>query len=148
MRALFSLLLLVSTSLAVHAEGLVKIESQHSVKETANRLASAIEQRGIKIAARVDHAAGAKAAGLELAPSELLVFGNPKLGTPLMQTNPEAGVDLPMKIITWQDGAGKVWIGFTDPADIKSRHGIKGHDEIFATMRKALDGLARAAGGK
>lgn len=148
MRTIFAALFLLVASLAARADGLIRIESQHGVKETVDRLAAAIEKRGIKIAARIDHAAGAKAAGLELAPAELLIFGNPKLGTPLMQESQTMGIDLPMKILTWQDASGKVWMAFSDPEDLKSRHGVKTHDEIFAKMRKALDGLTQAAGSK
>src|SRR5690606_31082185 len=85
------------------AEKLVTIESQHSVKDTVDRLAAALDQRGIKPVARVDHAAGAKTVGMELPPTEILIFGNPKLGTPLMQANPEIAIDLPLKVLAWQD---------------------------------------------
>lgn len=148
MRFVYVALFLLVASLSAHAEGLIRVESQHGVKETVDRLAATIEKRGIKIAARIDHSAAARAAGLELAPTELLIFGNPKLGTPLMQENQTMGIDLPMKILTWQDASGKVWMAFSDPDDLKSRHGVKTHDEIFVKMRKALEGLAQAAGSK
>lgn len=148
MRFVYAALFLVAASLTTYADGLIKIESHHGVKETVDRLVAAIEKRGIKIAARIDHAAAAKAAGLELAPTELLIFGNPTLGTPLMHESRTMGIDLPMKILTWQDASGKVWMAFSDPEDFKSRHGVRTHDEIFAKMRNALEGLAQAAGSK
>ncbi|MCB1519016.1 MAG: DUF302 domain-containing protein [Hyphomicrobiaceae bacterium] len=148
MRFVYAALFLLVASLTTRAESLIKIESQHGVKQTVDRLAAAIEKRGIKIAARIDHAAATKAADLELAPTGLVIFGNPKLGTPLMQEGPTMGIDLPMKILTWQDNSGKVWMTFPDPEDLEFRHGVKTHDEIFAKMRKALDGLTQAAGGQ
>ena len=117
------------------------------VKETIEALAAALEKKGIKIVARVDHAAGARAAGLELAPSELLIFGNPKLGTPLMQSNATIGLDLPMKVLAWQTADGKVMIGYTAPDALAGRHAITDRAEVLATMTKALDGLTNAAAG-
>ncbi len=130
------------------ADGLVKIQSKFGVKETLDRLTITLGERGIKVAARVDHAAGAKAAGMELAPAEVLMFGNPKLGTPLMQSNPEIGIELPMKVIVWQDKAGKVWLGYTPPDTLKTRYGITDQDEAFTTMRSALEGLSKGASGQ
>jgi uncharacterized protein (DUF302 family) len=129
------------------AEPLVTVESKLSVKDSLDRLASTLEQRGIKVAARIDHAAGAKAAGMDLAPTEVIMFGNPKLGTPLMQANPAIAIDLPMRVLAWQDKGGKVWIGYTAPETLKVRYGISGQDETFKAMTGAIDGLAKAAAG-
>ena len=126
---------------------LTTIESKFPVKETADRLAKAVEEKGLKVAARVDHAAGAKAAGLEMAPTEVVMFGNPKLGTPLMLANPELAIDLPMKIVVWQDKAGKVWLGYVAPDVLKARYGIKDKDEAFKMMTGALAAFAKAASG-
>lgn len=131
-----------------HADSLVKSESKFGVQETIDRLAAGLEKKGIKVAARIDHAAAAKAAGMELPPTQVLLFGNPKLGTPLMQSNPEIGIDLPMRVLAWQDKAGKVWLGYTAPEMIKGRYGITDRDEIFSTMRAALTGLTKDAGGQ
>lgn len=152
MRALIAVLFAVAGVLApVHvmpakaAETLVVKESKHSVKMTLNRLEKILLSKGIKIMGRVDHAAGAKAAGLELAETELLIFGNPKLGTPLMQSNPHIGVALPMKVLAWKDKNGKVFLGYTAPNDLKARFGITDKDAVFATMTKALDAFTTAA---
>ena len=126
---------------------LLSQESKFPVKETADRLAKAIEEKGLKVAARVDHAAGAKAAGMEMLPAEVVLFGNPKLGTPLMLSNPESAIDLPMKMLVWQDKTGKVWIGYVAPDALKVRYGINDRDEVFKTMTGALAGLAKAASG-
>lgn len=130
------------------AEKLVTIESKHSVKGSLDRLTAALDQRGIKPVARVDHAAGAKAAGMELPPTEILIFGNPKLGTPLMQANPEVGIDLPMKVLAWQDKAGKVWVAYTAPDALKARYDIADRDEVFKAMAAALQALTKAASGQ
>ena len=123
------------------------IESKHSVKDTLDRLTKILESKGIKVMARINHAAGAKGAGLELPDTELLIFGNPKLGTPLMQTNRAIGLDLPMKALAWKDKAGKVRLAYTAPAALKARHNIAGRDPIFEKMTKALAGLTAAATG-
>lgn len=130
------------------ADNLVKLQSKYDVKETIDRLAAALEDKGVKVVARVDHAAGAKAAGQDLPAEEVLMFGNPKLGTPLMQSNPEIGIDLPMKVLAWQDKAGNVWVGFTAPDVIKARYAISDRDDAFTAMRTALDGLTKRASGQ
>ncbi|MDX2155295.1 MAG: DUF302 domain-containing protein [Hyphomicrobiaceae bacterium] len=109
----------------------------------------AIESKGIRIGAKFDHEAGAKAAGLELPPTVVVMFGNPKLGTPLMQADPRIGIDLPMKMLVWQDKAGKVWVGYTPPSTLQARYGLDGKPsvDILKAMAGALDGFARAAAG-
>lgn len=127
--------------------GLTVIESKRSVKETLDVLAKAIEEKGVKVVARVDHAAGAKAAGMELRPAEVLIFGNPKLGTPLMQSKPEIGIDLPMKALAWQDANGKVFLAYTKPEVLKARYGIADKDDVFKAMAGALAAFSKAAAG-
>jgi uncharacterized protein (DUF302 family) len=85
---------------------------------------------------------------MELPPTEVLMFGNPKLGTPLMQSNPKIGVDLPMKMLAWQDKTGKVWLGYAAPDALKARYGINDRDEAFKAMTAALQALAKAASGQ
>jgi len=127
--------------------GLTIVESKRSVKDTLDAMAKALEEKGIKVVARVDHAAGAKAAGLELRPSEVLIFGSPKLGTPLMQSKPEIGIDLPMKALAWQDASGKVFLAYTKPEALKARYGIAGKDEVFKAMAGALAAFTAGASG-
>ena len=158
MRFVIAAAAFVLSAASAQAQVLVTLESKFSVKETADRLAAEIEKRGMKVAARVDHAAGAKAAGMEMPPTEVVMFGNPKLGTPLMLSAPSIAIDLPMKMVVWQDKAGqdkagqdkavKVFIGYTAPEMLKQRHGVKDRDDAFKTMAGALDGLAKAAGGQ
>ena len=141
--------LVLALSGAAQAQSLLMTtESKVPVKETADRLIKAIEEKGLKVAARVDHATAAKSAGMEMPPAEVVLFGNPKLGTPLMLSNPEIAIDLPMKMLIWQDKAGKVQVGYVGPDALKARYGIKDRDEAFATMTGALAAFAKAAAGK
>ena len=136
----------VSASAKPASDLLVK-SSTRSVKDSIEVLAQAVEAAGAKVIARVDHAAGAKVVGAEMKPSEVLIFGNPKLGTPLMLANPRAGLDLPMKVLAYEDAAGKVWLVTTRPATLKARYNIKGRDDVIAAMTTALDKLTGAAAG-
>jgi uncharacterized protein (DUF302 family) len=127
------------------ADELTVKPSNYPVKETVDRLTAALKDKGITPLARVDHAAAATAAGLALKPTEVLMFGNPKLGTPLMQANRHIAIDLPMKVLVWEDDAGKVWIGYAAPATLKARYGIEGRDEVLNTMAGALAAFTGAA---
>jgi uncharacterized protein (DUF302 family) len=147
MRFVMPMLLALALPLSVGlADELAKVPSKHSVKETGDRLAAALKDKGITPAARIDHAAAAKAAGLELKPTEVIMFGNPKLGTPLMQANRQIAIDLPMRVLIWEDDAGKVWLGYTAPATLKGRYNIDGREEALKTMAGALDAFTTAAG--
>ena len=133
-------------SVTAFAQTLTTFESRFPVKETSDRLVSELERRGIKVAARIDHAAAAKSAGLDMPPTQVIMFGNPKLGTPLMLAQPSVAIELPMKMLVWQDKGGKVMIGYQAPSALKDRYQISGHDETLKTMEGALAGLAKAAG--
>lgn len=127
------------------AEGLVSVKSSRGVKETLDRFETAAKARGLNIFLRVDHAAGAKKIGKELRATELLVFGNPQGGTPLMECAQSAGIDLPLKALVWQDAAGQVWLGYNDPKFLASRHGAGDCGPVVANLAKALAGLAQEA---
>ena len=139
-----ALTLLASPAFAADSS-LITRPSKFPVKETADRLVKALEDKGLKVAARVDHAAGAKAAGMDMAPAEVVMFGNPKLGTPLMKANPDIAIDLPMRVLIWTDAAGKVLVGYTAPEVLKARYGITGQDDAFKTMGGALEAFTKAA---
>lgn len=146
MRLLIAFVALVALMLPAQAkDALVVKESKHSVKVTLNRLEKILLSKGIKIMGRIDHTASAKAAGLELPETELLIFGNPRLGTPLMMANPQIGIDLPMKVLVWTSKNGKVFLGYTPPSELKTRYEITDKEEIFDTMSKALDAMTTAA---
>jgi uncharacterized protein (DUF302 family) len=126
--------------------GLITIPSQHAVKETIDRAAATVTAKGMTVFARIDHAAGAKDAGMALRPTELLIFGNAKAGTPLMQAQQTIGIDLPLKLLAWEDDSGKVWLSYNDPAWLAARHGL-GPESTAVTdgMREALAALAQHA---
>ena len=119
--------------------------SPHSVAKTLDRLSAILEKKGITVFKRIDHAAGAKKVDIELRPTQVLIFGNPKLGSPLMTANQQIGLDLPLKALAWKDEAGKVWLGYTTPAELQGRYGVKGRDEVFKKMTGALNKLTDAA---
>jgi uncharacterized protein (DUF302 family) len=128
------------------AQGLKTIPSRFGPQQTMNRLEAEVKARGMTVFARIDHAAGALAAGLTLPPTEVLVFGNAKAGTPLMQSVQTIGIDLPLKALVWQDGSGATWLSYNDPAWLAERHGLNGATEAAVrTMTAALDAIAKAA---
>jgi uncharacterized protein (DUF302 family) len=120
--------------------GLITIASAFSVAETMDRLAAAVVSRGLAVFARIDHAAGATEVGMPLRPTQLLIFGNAKGGTPLMQDKQTAGIDLPLKVLVWQDPDGKVMLTYNDPAWIAQRHGLG--DESAQAVKAMSNGLA------
>ncbi len=127
-------------------DGLTTLPSGNGPKETMNRFEAAVKAKGMTVFARIDHAAGAAAVGLPLRPTEVLIFGNAKGGTPLMQSIQTIGIDLPLKALVWQDGSGKTWLSYNDPSWLARRHGL-GHevDTAVAAMTGALDAMAKAA---
>ncbi len=126
-------------------EGLIKVKSAHSVDDTANKLESVLKSKGMNVFGRVNHAAGAEKAGLELKPTEVVIFGNPKVGTPLMQCTRTVAIDLPQKALVWEDDDGQVWLAYNDPAYLAQRHGIEGCDEVLKKVSGALGKFAAAA---
>lgn len=129
---------------AFGADGLVTLESAHAPKETLERLERLVKEKGMNVFVRVDHAAGAAKIGRTLRPTELLIFGNPQGGTPLMECAQSAGIDLPMKALAWTDDKGRSWLAYNDPAWIARRHGAP-DCAAAANLSKALAGLAASA---
>ena len=125
------------------AEGLIAVESPYSVRQTIDRFETAAKTRGINVFLRLDHAQGARMVGKELRPTELLVFGTPQSGTPLMACAQTAGIDLPLKALAWQDAAGMVWLAYNDPASLASRHGADDCDFVVDNISKVLDGMTQ-----
>ena len=128
-----------------HIEGLTTVASSFSPKETMHRLEAEIRAKGMSVFARVDHAAGATEAGLELRPTNLIIFGNARGGTPLMQASQTAGIDLPLKVLVWQDAAGKTWLSYNEPSWIVQRHGLGVRAEIIDKLAAALSVMSRTA---
>ena len=127
------------------AEGLVTVKSSHSVEATADKLEAVLDDKGMTVMNRINHTEGAGKAGLELRPTEVVIFGNPKVGTPLMQCAQSVAIDLPQKALIWEDSEGDVWLGYNDPEYLKERHKIEGCDEVIEKVKGALSGFAKAA---
>jgi len=130
------------------AGGLVTLRSTYAPQETMKRLETEVKAKGLSVFARIDHAAGAAEVGLSLWPTELLIFGNAKGGTPLMQSVQTMGIDLPLKILIWQDEAGNTWLSYNDPSWLAKRHGVNPNVEATITaLTGALQAFAKAATG-
>ena len=125
-------------------DALIVKPSPHGVAKTLDRLAQ-IMKKGVTVFARINHAKGAKSIGAKLRPTQVLIFGNPKLGTPMMQSNQQIGLDLPLKAVAWKDEAGKVWLAYTKPAVLAARYGITDRDGVVKKMTGALNNLTNAA---
>ena len=134
----------MSDSLRV-IEGLTSIESTFGPKETMDRLEAEIHQKGMNVFARIDHAAGAANVGLALAPTELIIFGNARGGTPLMQSVQTVGIDLPLKALVWQDAANKTWLSYNGPGWIARRHGIADKGGVVGKMSEMLGLITKKA---
>src|SRR5947209_20247459 len=128
-------------------EGLTSIQSSVGPKETMDRLEAEVRAKGMTVFARIDHAAGAAEAGLELRPTELIIFGNARGGTPLMQASQTAGIDLPLKALVWQDAAGKTWLSYNEPGWVAHRHSVSvaNAEQVVSKMAAALSAISRTA---
>jgi uncharacterized protein (DUF302 family) len=128
-------------------EGLTTVGSSFDPKETMNRLEAEIRSKGLTIFAQVDHSAGAVEVGLTLRPTNLIIFGNARGGTPLMQASQTAGIDLPLKALVWQDAAGKTCLSYDEPSWIVQRHGLGVRAEIVDNLAAALSAISKKAAG-
>jgi len=126
-------------------EGLTTIPSRFGPKETMDRLVAEISAKGMSVFARIDHAAGAAQVGLTLRPAELIIFGNARGGTPLMQSAQTVGIDLPLKALVWQDAAGKTWLSYNEPSWIARRHSVANAEQVVSKLAAALGAMARRA---
>ena len=144
---LISLVVLVPVMSVAGDNGMISKKSNFSVKVTLDRLENVLRKKGITIVTRWSHHAGAKKAGIDLRPTELLIFGNPKMGSHFFTSNQTAGIDLPMKALAWKDEKGQVWLTYNDPVYIANRHGINDRPAIVKKMTGALNNLTNAATG-
>jgi uncharacterized protein (DUF302 family) len=124
-------------------EGLTSIRSRFGPKETMDRLETEIRAQKMEIFARIDHAAGAAAAGLELRPTELIIFGNARGGTPLMQSVQTVGIDLPLKALVWEDASGTTWLSYNEPSWLAQRHNIPNAEPVVSKMSATLGAMSR-----
>jgi uncharacterized protein (DUF302 family) len=131
---------------AVAAEGLTTLRSSFGPDETMNRLEAEVKSKRMTVFARIDHAAGAVGVGLSLRPTAVMIFGNARAGTLLMQAAQTIGIDLPLKALVWQDGAGVTWLSYDDPSWLAKRHGL-GNEVTAAVsgMTATLAAVAKAA---
>ncbi len=141
--AAVSILLASETYAVQKEEGIVKIPSHHSVDETVDKLKTILQSKGVRLFALIDHSGEAEKVGLKMPSTKLLIFGNPKGGTPLMLAAPSAALDLPLKILIAEDAQGKVWISYNSPEYLKERHGLP---ETLMTNIAVVQALAAAAG--
>lgn len=145
MKPLVVLIFVILPLAADATEGMITLESQHGVSATADRLESLLKEKGMTVMNRISHSDGAAGVDLELRPTEVVIFGNPKVGTPLMQCAQSVAIDLPQKALIWEDESGQVWLGYNDPGYLKQRHSIEGCDEVLEKISGALNNFATAA---
>jgi uncharacterized protein (DUF302 family) len=124
--------------------GIVTIPSHQSVDQTVQKLEKLLQAKGVKLFTLVDHSGEAEKAGMQMRPTKLLIFGNPKAGTPLMIASPSIAIDLPLKVLVWEDDGGKVWISYNSPSYLQARHGLP--QELVKNIA-VVEGLAGNAAG-
>ncbi len=144
-QAIVITILLSTQAYADNSNGMIRIKSNHNVTTTIDKLENVMKTKGMTIFKRVDHSAGAEKAGLQLRPTELLIFGNPKVGTPLMLCSQTAALDLPQKALAYEDENGEVWLAYNDPAYMAKRHNLKDCDKPVQKVTHALANFARVA---
>ncbi len=135
---------LISTPVLAN-NGIITVQSNHDVATTADKLESVLNNKGMTVFTRINHAEGAKKANLELRPTEVVIFGNPKVGTPLMLCSQTTALDLPQKALIWEDEKGQTWLSYNDPEYLKERHNIEGCDAVIGKVKGALAKFAGAA---
>lgn len=138
-------LLILPLAAGADGNGLIKKSSPYGVTETLDRLETVLEEKGITIALRWNHGQRASEADIELRDTQVLMFGNPKIGSHLMTSVQSAGIDLPMKALAWRDVDDQVWLAYNDPGYVAERHGINDRDDVLEKLSNALDGLTDAA---
>jgi len=130
------------------ADGVVNVQSAFNVKETADRLESILNEKGMTIFKRIKHSEAAGKVGIELGETELIIFGNPKVGSPLMNCQQSVAIDLPQKALIWEDSESKIWISYNDPRYLEKRHDISGCEKVISKIENALSGITKAASTK
>lgn len=142
------LLILFIIRPAVAADGVINVQSSLNIEETADRMVSILNKKGMTIFNRIKHSENAAKVGIELRKTELIIFGNPKVGSPLMKCQQSVAIDLPQKALIWEDANAKVWISYNDPRYLAKRHNITHCEETISRIEKALAGIAKSASMK
>ncbi|MGM0601424.1 MAG: DUF302 domain-containing protein [Candidatus Rifleibacteriota bacterium] len=139
------LMVLLITVSAYAADCMVDVKSSFGVKETGDRLEKVMKDKGMTIFNRIKHSEAAKSIGVEFRETELIIFGNPKVGSPLMKCQQSVAIDLPQKALVWKDSEGNTWISYNNPRYLEKRHNISGCEELISKIEKVLAAIARAA---
>jgi len=148
-KAIFAALSIFFIALPVAAaDGVVDVPSTFNVEETADRMESILKEKGMTIFNRIKHSESAAKVGIELRKTELILFGNPKAGSPLMECQQSVAIDLPQKALIWEDAKAHVWISYNDPRYLEKWHNISGCEEVLANTAKALASIAKSASTK
>lgn len=148
MKKIFVLGTLFILAISSMASGIVHVASDFSVKETSERLETVLKKKGMNIFNNINHSQGAKGVGITLRDTQLIIFGNPKVGSPLMKCQQTVALDLPQKALVWEDENQKVWISYNDPKYLVKRHDLKGCEKVLGKVEKALSGITKAAATK
>ncbi|GAU08158.1 DUF302 domain-containing protein [Desulfoplanes formicivorans] len=141
-------LILFFAMYAQAADGVINVQSASNVKETADRMENILKEKGMTVFNRIQHSEGANTVGIKLRDTELILFGNPKVGSPLIKCQQSVAIDLPQKALIWEDDNGHVWISYNDPKYLAQRHVIVGCEDVLLKIEKALSGIANAAAMK
>ena len=145
-RLIITILLIISMPLPlVAAEGMVNVRSVYNVKETADRMENILQKKGMTVFNRIKHSEAAVKVGIELRDTELIIFGNPKVGSPLMKCTQSIAIDLPQKALIWEDEKNEVWISYNSPGYLGKRHAVAGCENVLSKVEKALAGISKAA---
>jgi uncharacterized protein (DUF302 family) len=148
-KSILTALLILFIAIPVEAaDGVVNVSSAFNVEETADRMESILKEKGLTIFNRIKHSEGAGKVGIELRDTELILFGNPKVGSPFMECQQSVALDLPQKALIWEDDKAKVWISYNDPRYLEKRHNVIGCEEVISKIEKALAGIAKSAATK
>jgi uncharacterized protein (DUF302 family) len=139
-------LMILSIAISVEAaDGVVNVQSTFNVEKTADRIESLLKEKGMTVFNRIKHSESADNIGIDLRDTELIIFGNPKVGSPLIKCQQSVAIDLPQKALIWKDGVGKVWITYNNPIYLTKRHNITGCEEVILKIEKALASIAKSA---
>jgi len=139
-----ALLAMILSATVQAADGKIDVKSNHSVAVTADKLEALLQAKGMTVFTRIDHRAGAESVGLSLRDTQLVIFGNPNVGTPLMNCAQSVAIDLPQKALIWEDEKGQVWLSYNDPTYLASRHDIQGCDAVLKKVSGVLANFAKA----
>lgn len=138
-----ALLALSISAPAFAVDGMINVQSSHSVKETADRMEGVLKEKGMTVFNRIKHSEGASKVGIELRDTELVLFGNPKVGSPLMACSQSIAIDLPQKALIWEDEAQNVWISYNDPKYLEKKHNLVGCEAVIEKVGNALAGITK-----